>query len=61
MGADQALSEQGNPFAAGIDTNTVGLSGHPPPCFTRRTEMKSASQRSLRSASARADRGGQAK
>ena len=29
MGADQALSEQGNPFAAGIATFTVGVFGHP--------------------------------
>ena len=29
MGADQALSEQGNPFAAGITTYTVGVFGHP--------------------------------
>lgn len=29
MGADQALSEQGNPFAAGIDTYTIGVFGKP--------------------------------
>jgi len=29
MGSDQALSEQGNPFAAGIATYTVGVFGHP--------------------------------
>jgi hypothetical protein len=29
MGADQALSEHGNPFAAGIATYTVGVFGHP--------------------------------
>jgi hypothetical protein len=29
MGADQALSEQGNPFAAGIATYTVGVFGAP--------------------------------
>lgn len=31
MGADQALSEQGNPFASGIDTYTVGIFGQPGP------------------------------
>ncbi|MBV8819790.1 MAG: DUF3500 domain-containing protein [Acidobacteriaceae bacterium] len=29
MGADQALSEQGEPFAAGIDTYTLGVFGQP--------------------------------
>ena len=29
MGSDQALSEQGNPFAAGTATYTLGVFGHP--------------------------------
>jgi hypothetical protein len=29
MGADQALSEQGNPFASGTDTYTLGVFGRP--------------------------------